>query len=457
MDWIPTIDGRKGPAYQRIVDALADDIAAGRLHQGQRLPTHRALAALLNLDVTTVTRAYAEARRLALIDARTGRGTFVAAPSRAMRMASASPDIDLSMNLPPQPEGARLDAKLAATLAEIRRSAGFATYLTYHQPGGSLAERGIVAEWLGVRVPGLHRDRVVIAPGTQATLAALLLSLAKPGDAVLTESLTYPGLKSAAALARVRLIGVEMDGEGVIPASLEAAARKSRARLLVLTPTMHNPTTATMSVKRRAAVADIIVRLGLTLIEDDPYLFLDPGAKPLAALVPEHTYLAASLSKCIAPGLRTSLLVTPSADAAVRATAALRGVTQMPAPLLTAVALRWLQSGDADAIIADVRNEAGARQALCREVLGGHAVRAHSNSPHIWLPAPRDWSGERFSSALRSRGLAVVTSDVFAVAGDAPHGVRAALGAARTRAELTAALEILRDALGRADPGSLVV
>lgn len=457
MDWIPTIEGRKGPAYQRIVEALADDIAAGRLHQGQRLPTHRALAVSLDLDVTTVTRAYAEARRLELIDARTGRGTFVAAPSRAMRLAAAPPAIDLSMNLPPQPEGGGIDARLAATLTEIRRSAGFASYMTYHQPGGSTAERGIVAEWLRCRVPGLDRDRMVVAPGSQATLAALLLSLADPGDVVLTEALTYSGLKSAAALARVQLTGVAMDGEGVLPEALEAASRTHRARLLVLTPTMHNPTTATMSPKRRAAVAAVIAKCGLTLIEDDPYLFLDPDVKPLTNLIPERTYLAASLSKSIAPGLRTSLLVAPSADAATRATAALRGVTQMPAPLLTAVALRWLQSGVADAIIADVRNEAAARQTLCRDVLGAHDVRSQRNSPHVWLPSPRNWSGERFSSALRSRGLAVVTSDVFAVATDAPHGVRAALGAARTRDELSAALEILRDALGRADTGSLVV
>ncbi len=47
------------------------------------------------------------------------------------------PAIDLSMNLPPQPDGADLDARLAATLAEIRRQAGFAPYLTYQQAGGS--------------------------------------------------------------------------------------------------------------------------------------------------------------------------------------------------------------------------------------------------------------------------------------------------------------------------------
>jgi DNA-binding transcriptional regulator YhcF (GntR family) len=57
MEWIPTMSERQGPAYLRIVDALATDIASGRLHRGQQVPTHRALAATLKLDLTTVTRA----------------------------------------------------------------------------------------------------------------------------------------------------------------------------------------------------------------------------------------------------------------------------------------------------------------------------------------------------------------------------------------------------------------
>src|ERR1700754_2138090 len=64
MDWIPTLSEWQGPLFLRIVDALAADIASGRLVRGQRLPTHRALAAALDLDLTTITRAYGEARAL---------------------------------------------------------------------------------------------------------------------------------------------------------------------------------------------------------------------------------------------------------------------------------------------------------------------------------------------------------------------------------------------------------
>src|SRR5215470_1659022 len=109
MDWIPTLSEWHGPLFTRIVDALAADIASGRLVRGQRLPTHRALANALGIDLTTVTRAYGEARRRGLLEAQVGQGTFVSETTmRAASDLAAPVSIDLSMNLPPQPVEANL-------------------------------------------------------------------------------------------------------------------------------------------------------------------------------------------------------------------------------------------------------------------------------------------------------------------------------------------------------------
>src|SRR5215471_19694875 len=129
MDWLPTISEWQGPYYLRIVDVLAADIANGRLVRGQRLPTHRALAAALDLDLTTVTRAYGEARRRGLLDARVGQGTFVSeTTARAPADLPAPVNIDLSMNLPPQPVEANLDLRIAQGLEHIRAAAGFSAF-----------------------------------------------------------------------------------------------------------------------------------------------------------------------------------------------------------------------------------------------------------------------------------------------------------------------------------------
>src|ERR1700685_3988406 len=106
-----------------------------------------------------------------------------------------------------------------------------------------------------------------------------------------------------------------MGRDGIVPDALDAACRRHKAKVIYLVPTIHNPTTATMPPARRERIAAIIARHGMILIEDDAYGLLDAGSIPLASLIPERTYLAASLSKCIAPGLRTSFVVTPDRDA----------------------------------------------------------------------------------------------------------------------------------------------
>src|SRR5262249_38329924 len=138
MDWIPTLNDREGPVYQRIVEALTADIASGRLRRGQQLPTHRALAKALGIDLTTVTRAYTEARRRGLTDAHVGQGTFVAESMSQIRHATAPrPEFDLSMNLPPQPMEADLEGRLTRGIAAIQREIGFSAHLNYREPGGS--------------------------------------------------------------------------------------------------------------------------------------------------------------------------------------------------------------------------------------------------------------------------------------------------------------------------------
>src|SRR5262245_50669920 len=76
--WQARLDEGAASKYLGIVEALAADVRAGLLRPGDRLPAQRAVAEELGVDLTTVTRAFNEARRRGLIDAQPGRhGTFV--------------------------------------------------------------------------------------------------------------------------------------------------------------------------------------------------------------------------------------------------------------------------------------------------------------------------------------------------------------------------------------------
>lgn len=389
MDWIPTIAELPGPVYMRIVDALSVDIASGRLARGQQLPTHRALARALDIDLTTVTRAYGEARRRGLLDARVGQGTFVSeTTARAAADIPYQIKIDLSMNVPPQPVEANLEMRIAQGLAFIQNESSFTALLNYQRPGGTDEEREIAANWLRPRVPMAAAERLIIYPGSQAVLFNALLLLTSPGDVVLTEALTFPGIKAAAAKLGVRLVGVAMDAEGVDPDALKSACELHKPKAVYLVSTLHNPTTITLGPERRKAVADIIRNAGTILIEDDAYGLLEPSASPIANLIPERSYLAVSLSKCIAPALRVSYLLVPDATSEQLMRGNLQATIQMPAPLMVALATHWLRSGIADQIVTAIRSEATGRQQLAAKILKGLSFAGKPGGHHLWLSLP---------------------------------------------------------------------
>ena len=64
--WKPELKTSNKPVYLRIADAIGDDILAGRLTVGERLPPLRDLAGALKLNYATVSRAYNEAQRRGL-------------------------------------------------------------------------------------------------------------------------------------------------------------------------------------------------------------------------------------------------------------------------------------------------------------------------------------------------------------------------------------------------------
>lgn len=456
MDWTPTISELTGPRYQRIVDAIEADIAAGRLVRGQQLPTQRALAKALGIDLTTVTRAYTEARRRGILDARVGQGSFVSETSARRPIDLPHPvAIDLSMNVPPHPLEAQLDERIMTGLEAISAKSGLTAYLNYQPPGGSAHEREVAARWMRARVPHAHAEKLVIFPGTQTILFNLLAHLARPGDVVLTEQLTFPGVKAAAARLGVELVGVAMDEGGILPDALAEASRTHTPRAVYLIPTLHNPTTATLSAERRGAIAKIIRDADTTLIEDDAYGLLDRTATPIANLIPERTYLAITLSKCIAPALRVAYLLTPDSGAQQEMRSYLQATVQMPAPLMVALVTHWLETGIADRIITAIRNEAVGRQQIARRALKGFPFQAKPAAHHLWLWLPD--SRPDVPAHLLRNGLAVVPSGAFAIDSSLPPGARVSLGAARNRAELAEALRILIGALhGAADTRQIV-
>lgn len=436
--WVDELDPAAGPRYLQIVGLIERAVLDGRLRPGDRLPPQRKLAELLDVDLTTVTRAFGEARERGLLDAVTGRGSFI-----STRQEEPGPPLDLSMTIPPAPKGLRLGELMERGISELLTRSNADQLMNYHTGGGSLAERAAGAAWLAPLLGVLPPQRMLVAPGAQTALTALFQMLAAPGDTVLMEPLAYPGQIDAARRRGFAIVPVAEDGDGPLPQALEEAARRTGARLFCLTPTLHNPTCRTVPIRRRQEIAATARKLDLTLIEDDPYSLLAGDAPPpLAALAPERTWHVATLSKVLTPGLRTAFVVLPEGMAGDELAAALRAVALMPAPLMTALATHWIRIGAAQDLLDGVRREATERQTLARSILPV-SMQAHPHALHLWQKLPAYWDRHRLIESARQAGLGVMASDAFATGEEAPDAIRVALGAVPERARLAEALRLL--------------
>lgn len=446
-DWTPdTLDSGK-PRYQAIADAIAGDIRSGRLADGMRLPPQRRLAAALGIDFTTVSRAYAEAQARGHVESHVGRGTFVKGRVATDRPdPSRSAEADLSMNMPPEPQDPELRRRMQEGLGHV--SANLIDLLRYQGATGSKRDRLAASSWLSMRgmVPAL--ECVAVTPGAHATMAAILSILTRPGDTVLCEAVTYPGIRNVAGRFRLNLIGIEMDADGILPEALEAAIRAHGPKALYLNPTLQNPTTLTMPEARRLEVAAVLRRHALMLIEDDAYGFIPTRTPPPIALsAPELTWHIGGLAKCIGAGLRLAFTIAPTPRCAHDLAQAIRALSVMPSPLSMALVTQWIEDGTADGIRRFVRAESAARQALAGEVLSNMRYRGAENAFNIWLDLPEGVGRADVVARMARRQIGLMPSDAFTVLGRPGEQLRVCLGGPATRETLGENLHALANAL----------
>lgn len=445
--WRRRLAASDQPAYLSIADLIDEDLKSGRLAPRDRLPTLRELASELQLNYTTVARAYAEARRRGLIDSRPGMGTHVRGLRPALPLRGGS-GAEMTMNLPPEPDDPALLARLHESAAALLARADLYALLRYQDFGGSAEDRDIGAEWLRARLPGVQAAQVLVCSGIHSALTALVSQLARPGEAICAEALTYPGLKAIATQLGVTLHPLPLDDEGPSAAAFEQACRSVAPKALYLNPTLQNPTTLTVSRARREALADVALRYSIPIIEDDAYAMLPREVPlPLAQLAPELTYYLSGFSKCLGAGLRSAYVRAPNERLAQRLAGALRATTVMASPITNALATRWVRDGSAQAMLEAIRAECEARQVLAARHLAGHAVWAQPEGFHLWLPLASSWSVVEFASYLRTQGVAVVASAAFATDADPPDAVRICLGGPLSRADCEHALRLIADTL----------
>ena len=469
--YTPNLDGRLGPKYRIIADAMIDDIQGGQLSPGTKLPTHRDLAYRIGVTVGTITRAYAELQRRGFAGGRVGSGTYVIDPSRERRVFPTPLEtqneimprsdtriqhdlpqdnsIDLSMNRPtPGPEA----EALAETLAELSTSRDLGILTQYNPAPGMAHQRVAMAQLMSTIGLDVEADDVIMTSGAQHAMAACALGLLKAGDVLLTENLTYPGMTSLAAHMSARVRPVAMDEYGILPDALEAAVRETGARVAYLMPVHHNPTTAIMDMDRLKAIAKVARNNDLILIEDDVYGFQPEHRNPpLTELAPDNAIYINGFAKSISPGLRVGMMKGPKPLFATLARSVQITGWMIP-PLMGEIAARWITSGVAQRIIEWHRAEMIARNRMAADILADFDFAAKSESLHMWLQLPGEHHADDAIRELNQRGVIMAGPESFITTQPTvPRALRLCLGSPPTRDQLKKALLQVREVLS-ADP-----
>lgn len=416
--------------YRRIAQSIADDIAAGRLLPGDRLPPQRVFAHTRGIAASTAGRVYGELTRRGLVSGETGRGTFVRASPPLMNPALAEPPsatINLETNYPVLPDQ---QALLAPVLRRIARDPDLlARALRETTVRGTLAQREAAADGLGRSGWSPDPDTLLFAGNGRQALAATFAALAQPGDRIGFEALTYPVAMALAERQGLVPVPLAMDENGVLPDAIEAAHRAAPLRAIYVQPTMQNPIGTTASVERREQLAALLERLdGPVAIEDAVYAFLDVDAPaPLRAFAPERTVLVDSLSKRIGPGLTLGFIAAPERLRKALAKAIVAGAWGASGFVMEG-GTRWLADGTVAALEAAKRLDAQARQAVARRAFAGYTVRANPSSYHIMVDLAPNRRAEDVIVEAAHGGIALAPAAAFTVqTGHAPNAIRVGL------------------------------
>jgi len=451
--WIPDITKLEGPRYLAVATAIAKAIDGGELPPGAQLPPQRDLAIKLGVTVGTISRAYTLAKKRKLVSGEVGRGTFVSGSRDEGNSANIIPQmdaraVDLACYRTPV---ADLSEAVAKTLNELADRADLLPLHRYPPASGFLSHRAAGAAWIARSGLEVAPDSILICNGAQQALSLTLNALAGPGEKLLTETVTYSGVKALATLNGIELCGVAMDEQGVIPEALDQMAEVSEARLVYLQPTVHNPTTALMPSERRRKVAEVLRRHDLTLIEDDAGCSaLTDRPEPISALVPERSIYITSVSKTLSPAFRIGYLSAP-AHMLESIQSVFHANVLGASPLMAELVSQMISSGRAHEIAQRNLEESARLNRTALRLLKGHEVHSNPACFYLWLVLPRQWSAEEFAAAARSDGVSVVPADNFLASRDASvHGVRVSLNPSFNPDVLHKGLDVLNRLLNTA-------
>lgn len=343
MSWRPKLSRENTPLYLSIAAALEKDIAAGNLQPNDKLPPQRELADYLDVNLSTVTRAFKLCESKGLISGTIGRGTYVASDVSANLPMLSEREESNCINLGASHPLYQQSRYITQMLKKLPSRINIDNLLKYKDISGSELQKESACFWLHkLGIPAQSKN-ILITSGLQNSLTVILASLFRYGDKIATNSLTYPGIKNIANMLGIILIPIPYRNSKMDLKYLEQICKAENIKGIYVIPDSHNPTTVTMELNERIHLSSIIEKYALINIEDGTYTFLSEMPNlSLYELIPDHTIHICTLSNSLSAGLRISFLAAPPTFRE-SLLAGIRNINVMSSPIETELAAQLIQ------------------------------------------------------------------------------------------------------------------
>lgn len=448
MSWKPDFREVKGPLYKAIAEKLEDDIKNGLLTPGTRLPPQRELADFLDINVSTISRAFKLCEQKGLICATVGNGTFVASDAAANPFLIPEEGALEIIEMGPLFPETTITEEIVAQMKKMLSEPDFGKLFQYGRPGGTTWQKDTAAKLIKKAGYEVDTKQLVLANGSQNAITAVLAGLFQPGDRIGTDEFTYPGLKTAANMLGIRLIPIQQKNNEMTGEGLQFACKNENIKGIYVIPDHHNPTTHTMTVATRKTIAAIAKQENLIVIEDAIHTLLNESPlAPIASHAPEQVLYISSLSKVVSPGLRIAFIAVPDRFRK-KLTEALYNMNISVTPLMAELASRLVISGAVEKIIERHRVHNRLRNAIVDRYLSGYRILGEPECIFRWLVLPEGFTGESFEAKAYHSGVRVYSAERFTVGNTKSiNAIRLAIAAPESVSQLEEAMKNLKEIL----------
>jgi GntR family transcriptional regulator / MocR family aminotransferase len=449
-----------------LYEQIRDEIAAGRLRPGDRLPPSRHVAQQLGLSRHTVTTAYGRLAAEGFTQGRAGGGTVVAhvpaSVPRPARPAAITPTHRFAGWIPePGPfAGGRGRFDLRAGIPDPalfplqawRRRLTLATTAVASSaapgdPAGEIDLRRAIARWTS-RSRSVIADEtmVIVTSGAQHAIDLVAQMLLEPGDTVVTEDPGYAPVISLLEARGANVVSAPVDHEGIVVGQLPATAK-----IVYVTPSHQYPLGAVLSMRRRRELLDWAGRAGAAVIEDDydsEFRYVDRPLEPIQRLDSGRVIYIGSFSKTLSPALRLGFAIVPPTLASP--IAALRQLIDWHPPIAAQLALAsFIDDGLLDKHLRRTGRIYSHRHQILQSSLAGPlspylAPLASSVGLHITALLRNGRAEDEVRAKAAEHGIATTGLSACYRAGPAQPGLVIGFGAADTPTLAAAAHQLRR-------------